>query len=252
MATWIVGNWKMNGSVELLGELLPAIKAGLPENLGDVVVGVCPPFPYLIAAAGQVADSPIKLGAQNVYPASSGAYTGEISPEMLKGCGASVCIVGHSERRQLMGETDEFIASKLPALLAVGITPIFCVGETLEEREEGNHEAIVGGQVRAALKDLSAADAAKLVVAYEPVWAIGTGKTATPEQANSMHAFIRACLTELYGESTARAIPIQYGGSVNDGNAAELLGQPEIDGALVGGASLKAPAFLSIINQALT
>ena len=251
MATWIVGNWKMNGSMQLLEDLLPALAKGLPGSLGEVKVGVCPPYPYLAAAAQKLNGTPIALGAQNVYPEASGAFTGEVAPAMLSEVGATLCIVGHSERRALMGEKDDFIAAKLKVLLAAGITPILCVGETLEEREADRHESVVSGQISAALSGMSAADGAKLIVAYEPVWAIGTGKTATPEQANSMHAFIRGQLTVGFDEATARAIPIQYGGSVNDGNAAELLGQPEINGALVGGASLKADAFLSIIQQAL-
>ena len=252
MATWIVGNWKMNGSMALLDELIPALASGLPASLGDVKVGVCPPYPYLSAAAQRLNGTPIALGAQNVYPEASGAFTGEVAPAMLAEVGATLCIVGHSERRALMGEKDDFIAAKLKVLLSAGLTPIFCVGETLDEREADRHESVVGGQISAALAGMSAQDGARLIVAYEPVWAIGTGKTATPEQANAMHTFIRGQLSAAFDEATARVIPIQYGGSVNDANAAELLGQPEINGALVGGASLKAPAFLSIIQQALT
>ncbi|MCZ6628021.1 MAG: triose-phosphate isomerase [SAR324 cluster bacterium] len=273
MCNWIVGNWKMNGSLAQAVEFTAALLKGIPANLGaaGTRVAICPPHPYLTAVGERIAGSQVELGAQKVHPLPSGAFTGEISPVMLSEFGVSVCIIGHSEHRQYFGVTDVIIAQKLHALTAVGIIPILCVGETLVEREADRQKEVIETQLRLAMKDseedvqgrqvsdtvlaphpeLSEEAAGKLVIAYEPVWAIGTGQTATPEQANGMHEFIRDILRERYSESLAEAMPILYGGSVNEENAGELLRQPDINGALVGGASLKADAFLSIINQAI-
>lgn len=239
----------MNGSASLLEAFIPALQGGIPASFYKAggKVAICPPFPYLSRLAGLAKGTPIGVGGQNVHPAASGAFTGEISTAMLTEQGATQCIIGHSERRQLMGETDGFIKEKLLALLAGGITPIVCVGETLSQREAQQAEQVVGGQIEAALEGLTAAQGEKLVVAYEPVWAIGTGRTATPEQANEMHGFIRGLLAKSFGGGPARKTDILYGGSVNAGNAASLLSQPELDGALVGGASLKSEEFLAII-----
>jgi triosephosphate isomerase len=273
MSTWIVGNWKMNGSVQYVETFFQELLRGLPEGLNEagVRVAVCPPHPYLAMAAREIAGTPVELGAQKVHPLPAGAFTGEVSPAMLAEFGARMCIIGHSEHRQHFGVTDAIIAEKLHALINEGIAPILCVGETLREREEGRQEEVIETQIAAALKEsagekmgrrqsdiivaphpaLPEGGARRLVIAYEPVWAIGTGKTATPEQANMMHQFIRGLLAEHYSEALAAELPILYGGSANENNAGELLAQPEINGALVGGASLKAPSFLSIINQAL-
>ncbi len=194
--------------------------------------------------------SPVGLGAQNLYAADDGAYTGEVNAGMLTDVGCRYVILGHSERRALMGETNEQVCKKLHAALAGNLIPIVCVGETLEEREAGNTEKVVETQIRGSLEGLDEVRAAGIVVAYEPVWAIGTGKTATPEQAEEVHAFIRKLLGELFTDDVAAQIRIQYGGSVKPGNAKELLGQPNIDGALVGGASLKVDDFIGIINAA--
>ena len=270
---WIVGNWKMNGSLEHVAEFVPALLEGLPEagKLNGTRVAICPPHPYLAAVRERIAGTGVELGAQKVHPLPSGAFTGEVSPAMLAEFGVSMCIIGHSEHRQHFGVTDAIIAQKLHALLAVGITPILCVGETLAERQDGKQEQVIETQLTQALDasqdeqeghsqggvvlvphaELEAGEARGLAIAYEPVWAIGTGQTATTGQANAMHRFIRGFLQQRYSEKLSRELPILYGGSVNDGNAGELLGQPDIDGALVGGASLKAGPFLSIVNQAL-
>ncbi len=274
MTKWIVGNWKMNGSQAHVEEFLSALLEGLPEGLGsgEVRVAVCPPHPYLAHVKQGLAGTPVELGAQKVHPLPAGAFTGEVSPAMLVEFGVAVCIIGHSEHRQHFGVTDAIIAEKLHALIAAGILPILCVGETLPEREAGRQEEVIETQLREALKAsaegqkagrrqsdmvlaphpaLPEQGARNLVIAYEPVWAIGTGQTATPEQANAMHGFIRGVLQAQYSRELAKAMPVLYGGSVNEKNASELFAQPEIDGGLIGGASLKAPPFLSIINQAI-
>ncbi len=275
MSNWIVGNWKMNGSREQVGAFFDELLKGLPEGAGSqgldgARVGICPPHPYLAAAAEKIAGTPVELGAQKVHPMPEGAYTGEVSPVMLREFGVTMCIIGHSEHRQHFAVTDAIITQKLHALIAAGITPILCVGETLEEREADRQQEVIETQLRHALQEsggeqagrrksdlvvaphpaLPEDGARKLVLAYEPVWAIGTGKTATPEQANTMHQFIRGILAGHFSEALAGELPILYGGSVNEKNAGELLAQPEINGALVGGASLKAASFLTIINQA--
>lgn len=243
----IAGNWKMfknnREAVELIGELAPLIAGS-----EDVEVAVCPPFTAIadVSRAIKDAGSAISLGAQNVYPEEEGAFTGEISPAMLAALGVDYVIVGHSERRQIMGERDDFIALKLRAVLDSGMTPILCVGETFEEREAGEAAAKVRGQLEADLVSLQDAEIPVLVVAYEPIWAIGTGKTATPEDAQEMCSFIRARLADAYGEDAASRVRVLYGGSVKPDNAADLMAREDIDGALVGGASLKAADFAAI------
>jgi triosephosphate isomerase (TIM) len=251
MERWIVGNWKMNGSVADLAAYADGLREAASKGwAAGIHVAVCPPAPYLTAARDALRGMPVAIGAQNVHPAANGAFTGEVAPRMLKELGAELCIVGHSERRTLFGEKDAFIGEKLRALLAAGIRPILCVGETLAEREAGRQQAIVEGQLEGCLAGVDAAAAAPLLIAYEPVWAIGTGRTATAAQAQEMHAAIRAWLIRRSGAVTAKAIPLLYGGSVTPQNAAGLLAEPDIQGALVGGASLKADSFLGIIHHA--
>jgi triosephosphate isomerase (TIM) len=213
-------------------------------------VVVCPPFVSLDAVAHALGGTAVRVGAQDVSDEGQGAFTGEVSAEMLASVGCAFCIVGHSERRQRHGESDDLVARKAARLLAAGLTPIVCVGETLEERRAGGAEAVVARQLDGALGAFSAEDAARVVVAYEPVWAIGTGETATPDQAQAMHASIRARLIERFGADVARAVPLLYGGSMNERNASDLLARPDVDGGLVGGASLKAEAFAEIVTAA--
>ena len=230
-----------------------ALAKGVVDRVGrepDVDVALCPPAVYLSAVADVVAGTAVGLGAQNLYPAEDGAYTGEVNAAMLTDVGCGYVILGHSERRSIMGETDKQVSEKLQAALAGNLVPIVCVGETLEDREGGKTEQVVESQVRGSLEGLDEIRAAGIVLAYEPVWAIGTGKTATPEQAEEVHAMIRTWLGELYGKDVAEQIRIQYGGSVKPANAKELLSQPNIDGALVGGASLKVDDFMGIIEPA--
>ena len=242
----IAGNWKMNGSLAVNAALMGELLAGIGQPACDVAV--CVPAVYLaqvqLLLAGQ---GGIALGAQDVSQHESGAYTGDVSAAMLKELGARYVIVGHSERRQYQGETDAQVAVKAQRALAAGLTPIVCVGETLQEREQGETESVVGRQLSAVIQ-LNGERLADLVVAYEPVWAIGTGRTATPEQAQAVHAALRALLAA--ADLQAAGVRILYGGSMNAGNAAELLAQPDIDGGLIGGASLKARDFLKIIETA--
>jgi len=214
-------------------------------------VAVCPPCVYLEAVVKAVSGSAIKVGAQNMYFETSGAFTGELAGSMLTDVGCTYVILGHSERRHILGECDELINKKVLAALAAGLKPILCVGELLEEREAGETENVVRRQVEVGLANVSAEDLARVTIAYEPVWAIGTGRTATPRQAGEVHSFIRQVITGLYSSEAAQALIIQYGGSVKPENAAELLGVPEIDGALVGGASLKVDSFTAIIRAGL-
>lgn len=226
---------------------------GIADAVGEnpaVEVAVCPPSVYLSRVADVLAGSAVGLGAQNLYPADDGAYTGEVNAAMLCDVGCRYVILGHSERRAILGETDAQISEKLAAALAGNLVAIVCVGETLEDREANRTEAVVESQLRGSLSGLDDARAPGVVIAYEPVWAIGTGKTASPEQAEEVHAFIRKLLGDMFTPEVAEQIRIQYGGSVKPGNAKELLGQPNIDGALVGGASLKVEDFLGIINPA--
>lgn len=242
----IAGNWKMNGSLAANTALMGELLAGIGQPACDVAV--CVPAVYLaqvqLLLAGQ---GGIALGAQDVSQHESGAYTGDVSAAMLKELGARYVIVGHSERRQYQGETDAQVAIKAQRALAAGLTPIVCVGETLREREQGETESVVSRQLSAVIQ-LNGERLADLVVAYEPVWAIGTGRTATPEQAQTVHAALRALLAA--ADLQAAGVRILYGGSMNAGNAAELLAQPDIDGGLIGGASLKARDFLKIIETA--
>jgi triosephosphate isomerase (TIM) len=242
----IAGNWKMNGSLAANEALVKALLQGVGTPSCDVAV--CVPAPYLAQVQALVAGSPIALGAQDVSAQPQGAFTGEQSAAMLKDFGVRYAIVGHSERRQYHGETDEGVAAKTAAALANGITPIVCVGETLAQREAGQTEEVVKRQL-AAVIHINGHCISEIVVAYEPVWAIGTGKTATPEQAQAVHAVLRAQLHHAASEHAA-GIRILYGGSMNAANAAELLAQSDIDGGLIGGASLKAPDFLQIIAAA--
>ncbi|MBF0239684.1 MAG: triose-phosphate isomerase [SAR324 cluster bacterium] len=245
---FIVGNWKMNGSIALVTEMVNAIRENTKVEQGVCQAAICPPFTLLGIAQDAVKGTKIGLGAQNVYTELSGAYTGEISVELLKECHSTYCIIGHSERRSYFNESDSFIHDKLTVLLKHGIKPILCVGESLEQRESGKHETTVIAQIQEDLKGISPEMMAQCVVAYEPIWAIGTGKTATPEQANDMHKLIRKELKSLSNETIASKMLILYGGSVNAANAQTLLSQSDIDGALVGGASLKPVDFCKIIQ----
>ncbi len=247
---FVCGNWKMHKTAAEAAALVKELREGLGEAAGTVQVAVAPPFTSLHAVAGALGASGIELAAQNVHFEAQGAFTGEISAAMLADARCAHVIVGHSERRQLFGETDEGVRKKVGALLAAKLRPIVCVGETLAEREANRTLEIVGRQVRGGLQGLAAEQLAQVTVAYEPVWAIGTGKTATAAQAQEVHAAIRKILREL-GGAAADAIRIQYGGSVKPDNAAELMSQPDVDGALVGGASLKAGDFLTIVKGAL-
>lgn len=244
---FIAGNWKMNTDRHSAVDLA----SGLAEQLRDVEnvdIAVCPPFVYLQAVAKALSSSNIALGAQDVYFEGNGAYTGEISCEMLKDVCCTYAIIGHSERRHKIGETDELINKKIRAAISSGLLPIFCVGELLEEREAGKTEAVVTRQVKEGLAGLSADKMLAVTVAYEPVWAIGTGVTATAEQAQEVHAMIRGLLADMYDESVAGEIRIQYGGSAKPANTAELMACADVDGLLVGGASLKVDDFSTMIK----
>ena len=245
----VAGNWKMNGSRERVRALVDGIQAGI-GSVERAEVAVCPPFVYIPQVAEQLAGSPIALGAQNVCDhAEEGAYTGEIAGSMLAELGCRYVIVGHSERRNLYGESDELVARRFAAARKAGLVPILCVGELLEERERGVTEAVVARQLDAVLELEGVGAFREAVIAYEPVWAIGTGHTATPEQAQEVHAFIRARLAER-DAGVAEVARILYGGSVKGSNAADLFAQPDIDGGLIGGASLKADEFLTICRAA--
>jgi triosephosphate isomerase len=247
---FIAGNWKMNpGTVSEAVTLAEAVKAGVGQA-ADVRVAICPPFVHLHRLDEVLTNTPIGLGAQDMFWETSGAYTGEISGGMLQDAGCTHVILGHSERRHGLGETDAMVNKKLHAALAAGLIPIVCIGETLEERQANRTEEVVGTQVDGSLAKLTPDQMAGVVLAYEPVWAIGTGLTATPEQAQAVHQFVRARLAERFGPAIADRVVIQYGGSVKPDNAEELMACPDIDGALVGGASLKAADFLAIIQAA--
>ncbi|MDX9923883.1 MAG: triose-phosphate isomerase [Ignavibacteriaceae bacterium] len=244
----IAGNWKMNNSIEESVKLISELKQGLTET--EVKVIICPPFTSLETANALIKESQIELGAQNMHNETSGAFTGEISASMLKSVGCKYVILGHSERRAIFGESNEFINKKVHKALSENLVPILCVGESLEEREKNITKDVVKKQLLVGLDSVSSEHAKDIIIAYEPVWAIGTGKTASPEQAQEVHEFIRTLLDEKYGKETAENIIIQYGGSVKPENATELLSQKDIDGALVGGACLKADSFLGIIKAA--
>ena len=241
----VVGNWKMNGSRAFVEKLMSSMRDGLSDQQVDIAV--CPSYVHLPQTLTACAGSSIRVGAQDCSHVSSGAYTGEVSAPMLAEQGCRWVILGHSERRQYHGEQSALIGAKLAAAVEAGLLPILCVGETLEQRESGEAQAVVASQLEGSLRDQ--ASLAGLVVAYEPVWAIGTGLTASPEQAQEMHAFIRACLENIPGLDAA-ATRLLYGGSVKGANAGELFSQADIDGALVGGAALDANEFLAIVNAA--
>lgn len=243
----ISGNWKMNGSLAANAALLETIKSELGQAGCDVAV--CAPAPYLAQCQQLLSGTVIAWGAQDASEHESGAYTGEVSATMLTDFACRYVILGHSERRAYHGESDELVGRKAQRMLAHGLIPIVCVGETLEEREAGNTEAVVGRQLDAVLAAIGAPGLAQIVVAYEPVWAIGTGKTATPQMAQDVHAFLRKRMSEL-DAAAAQGVRILYGGSMKPDNAAELLAMPDIDGGLIGGAALKAGDFLSIIRAA--
>ncbi|MDR2037064.1 MAG: triose-phosphate isomerase [Bacteroidales bacterium] len=245
----IAGNWKMNKTLAEGVQLAKDIKAAV-DAAGSIQcdVVVAPPFLHLTEVS-KVVGSKIGVSAQNCAAEASGAYTGEVSAAMIKSAGVNYVIIGHSERRTYYGETDAILAKKVKLALENQLTPIFCVGEELAQRDSGKHFETVYGQLKDGLFDLSADDFKKIVIAYEPVWAIGTGRTATPEQAQEVHAFIRKSITEKYGEEVAKGITIQYGGSMNENNAKELLACPDIDGGLIGGASLVAEKFIKIITS---
>jgi triosephosphate isomerase len=246
---FVAGNWKMNKTSEE-GLALAREVARLLADFDGADVALCPPFTALDAVASAVRGSKIALGAQNMHWEKSGAFTGEVSAAMLLASGCRYVILGHSERRALFGETDEIVNRKAHAALAAGLSPIVCVGERLEEREAGKTLAVVSSQVRKSLESLGPKDMLKVTLAYEPVWAIGTGKTATPEQAQEVHAAVRGWLTELFGKACAEAARVQYGGSVTAANARSILAKPDVDGALVGGASLKPADFAAIVRSA--
>lgn len=244
----IAGNWKMNGSRESIKALLDGIKAGMGD-VKSAQVAVCAPSIYIADVAEQLKGSNIAFGGQNVSTEEKGAFTGEISTSMLLDFACKYVLVGHSERRSLYGEDDAVVATKFAVARKAGLTPVLCIGESLEERENGTTEAVVARQLDAVINAEGIEAIADCVIAYEPVWAIGTGKTASPQQAQDVHAFIRSKLAEKNADIAAK-VQIQYGGSMNAGNAAELLSQPDIDGGLIGGASLVAEDFLTICKAA--
>ena len=246
----IAGNWKMNKTVAEAVALVEDIKRDLAE-CSEVDVVLCPPFTALKAVSDTITGTHLDLGAQNMHWEASGAYTGEVAPGMLRELFCHYVILGHSERRTYFHETDEIVNKKVKAALASNLRPIVCVGELLEERDAGRTEAVVEEQVRGSLAGLSSRDWTDVVIAYEPVWAIGTGRTATPEQAQEVHAFIRKVVKDLADESLSQSVRIQYGGSMKPSNAKELLGQPDIDGGLIGGASLEARSFVDIVKAGM-
>lgn len=248
---FVAGNWKLNTDSQSSVALAKAVATGSADVAGDrVTVAVIPPFVYLQAVAQAVSSSAVAVGAQDVYFEQKGAFTGEISPAMLKDVGCTYVLCGHSERRHVIHESDELVGKKVTAAISGGLLPILCVGELLEERDAGQTEQVVERHLRTGLAGLSADKMSAVTIAYEPVWAIGTGRTATPQQAQEVHAFIRALLGKMYSAKLAQEIRIQYGGSVKADNAKELMTQEDVDGLLVGGASLKADEFVRIIQAA--
>lgn len=246
----IAGNWKMNNDISGSAELISGIINNIDFSRVNSDVIVCPPFTSLETASELVKNTPIKVGAQNMFFEDKGAFTGEISAAMLLSAGCDYVILGHSERRAIFNESNEWINKKIHKALSSGLKPIFCVGETLEERESGVMKDVLKKQITEGLTGVTSNQMEEVIVAYEPVWAIGTGKTASPEQAEEVHKFIRDLITEMYNKDVADNLVIQYGGSVKPNNAAELLSQPNIDGALIGGAALKADSFIDIIYAA--
>jgi triosephosphate isomerase len=245
----VIGNWKMNGTLAEARSLAASVRDGL-KRPGRVEVVVCPPFTALAAVGEVLAGSPIVLGAQNCHPDASGAHTGEIAPPMLIELGCRFVLCGHSERRHELGETDEQINRKVGAALRHGLTPVLCMGETAEERRQGLTFTTVEGQLRAGLAGLDGAALLKCVLAYEPVWAIGTGVNATPAQASEVHGYLRGLVSEIGSKETAQSLRILYGGSAKPENIDALLAEQDIDGGLVGGASLSAPSFIAIVRKA--
>jgi len=247
----IAGNWKMYKTINESIDLANGLKRELFKlDFASVDVVLCPVFTALSEVAEILNETDIGLGAQDVYWLDEGAFTGEVSPVMLKDAGCQYVIIGHSERRQFFGETNETVNKKIKASLKHGLTPIICVGENLQEREAGNTFKVIQNHIQGSLAEISAQDLVKTVIAYEPVWAIGTGKTATPDQAQEVHKYIRDLLKKMYGEEAAASVRIQYGGSVKPENIAELIGKTDVDGALVGGASLKVDSFSAIVIKA--
>ena len=246
----IAGNWKMNKTVAEALDLVRGLKLEL-AGVKEVDLVVCPPFTALCEVSKVILDSNLRLGAQNMNEHPHGAYTGEIAAFMLKEFSVRYVILGHSERRTYYGETDALVARKAQAAHAAALKPIICVGETLEEREQGQTEAILERQIRGSLAGLTKEQMLETIIAYEPVWAIGTGRNATPEQAQEAHAFIRRLLGQIYDETVARRVRIQYGGSVKPSNARDLMSQPDVDGALVGGASLEVRTFSDIVKNSI-
>ncbi len=244
---FMAGNWKMNKTVDEAVEMVTELK-DLVKDVDDVEIGICAPAVDLYAMNEVIADANINLGSENMYYKESGAYTGELSPAMIKSVGCKYAIIGHSERREIFGEDDELLNLKLKTAFANDILPILCIGEKLEEREAGAHFDRVKFQLAADLSGIKAEQVKDMVLAYEPLWAIGTGKTATPEQAEEIIKFIRETVADMYDEETAEAVRIQYGGSVKPHNVKEIMAQPNIDGALVGGASLEADSFSKIVK----
>jgi triosephosphate isomerase len=248
---FIAGNWKMYTTAATAERLAQAVVDGLGDE-ARVSIAICPPFPYLDLVGKILKGSPIALGAQNLFPEKEGAFTGEVSPTMLLDLGCKYVILGHSERRHTLGESDAFINKKVRVALAAGLDVILCVGETLGEQESGRTKAVLDRQLTQGLADVSADSLARLSIAYEPVWAIGsTGHHATPQQAQESHSVIRHRFGRMFGERSAEAVVIQYGGSVKPENAAGLLRQPDVDGALIGGASLNAEQFLAIVQAGI-
>lgn len=247
---FVAGNWKMYKTAAEAKALAAAVRDQLAGD-DRVAVALCPPFPYLALVADTVNGSPIAVGAQDVYPEAQGAFTGEVNAEMLLDVGCRYVIVGHSERRSVIGEKDDLINRKVLHALKAGLSVIFCIGETLSERDANKTESVLDNQLTWGLRDVPADLVNKLVIAYEPVWAIGTGRTATKEQAQQAHVFIRHRFAQMYSNEAAQNLIIQYGGSVKPENAAELMAQPDVDGALVGGASLKADSFVAIVRAAI-
>ncbi len=244
---FIAGNWKMNKTVGEALDLVRGLKKAI-SGVKEVEVAVAPPFAALYAVGRELEGTPIRLAAQNLYWEEKGAFTGEVSPLMLKDVGCHYVIIGHSERRQYFGETDETVNRKIKAALSQGLKAIFCIGETLREREDGKTFLVIERQIEGGSKGMGDKEWKDIVIAYEPVWAIGTGKTATPEQAEEAHRFIRGKVEKLYSRNVSEEIRIQYGGSVTPDNIRGLMIQPDIDGALVGGASLKAESFSKIVR----
>jgi triosephosphate isomerase len=246
---FIAGNWKMNTHREAAVALARHVAAHV-GRIESVDVAVCPPACYLLSVGEELAGSRVTLGAQNMHHEKSGAFTGELSPTMLRDCHCTHVIIGHSERRQFFGEDDELVNRKVISALSNNLLPIVCVGESLAERESGRTMEVVGSQLRHGLVGVRPEQLRDVTIAYEPIWAIGTGKVATPEQAEQVHAYLREVLTSMYGADLSGVIRIQYGGSVKGDNAAGILAQPNVDGALVGGASLKAEEFIAIVQAA--